>query len=228
MQDSVGNVNNVCSEGKSSSISSTDSGIAIETMDTNCQEIGNTEKNINADFKTVKKSPALSIRSTVISINSIESSVIDSDSEEEDLDGLIVRKLGEQQDLPEGSVDLVQSAVKGGVLLSQIVDNGGIISQTTAGPRTQIGSLQVDRSNKVTIGDQHIFRGPTTVNLIVPPSHKLSNGDKNGNVNGAFDGAYDGIYNSKFAIYSDNFLYIFSHFVVDYLFSFEKLHTTLI
>lgn len=191
MQDCIANY--VCNEEKSSSISSTDSGIAIETMDTNCE--GN-----KSDQQ--KKSPTLSIRSTVISINSIESSVLDSDSDEENLDGLIVKKLGETTTPETPDLNLLKTAATPGVILSQIVENGipsgGIIAQNT-NQRAQIGSVVVDRSNEVTFGDKNYFQGPVTIKqFVVDSSLKINNGKEGGNVNHGYDLEADGVHSSKY------------------------------
>lgn len=193
MQDCIDNYN-VCNQEKNSSISSTDSGIAIETMHNNCEN--NCEELGNKISDKLKKSPALSIRSTVISINSIESSVLDSDSDEENVDGLIVRKLGETT--PEyPDANLLKSP---GVILSQIVENGlpsgGIIAQNTT-QRAQIGSVVVDRSNEVTFGDKNYFQGPVTIKqFVVDSSIKVKNGEKGGNDNLGYDA--DGVHSSKY------------------------------
>lgn len=184
---------NVCNEGKSSSISSTDSGIAIETMHNNCEELGNKLSD------KPKESPTLSIRSTVISINSIESSVYDSDSDEENVDGLIVKKLGETTS-ENPDTNLLKSAATPGVILSQIVENGlpsgGIIAQNT-NQRAQIGSVVVDRSNEVTFGDKNYFQGPVTIKqFVVDSSLKINNGEKGGNVNHGYE--TDGVHSSKY------------------------------
>lgn len=192
MQDCIDDYN-VCNKEKSSSISSTDSGIAIETMQNKCEELE------NKIFEKLKKSPALSIRSTVISINSIESSVLDSDSDEENVDGLIVKKLGETP--PEHPhTSILKSVATPGVVLSQIVENGlpsgGIIAQNTT-HRAQIGSVVVDRSNEVTFGDKNYFQGPVTIKqFVVDSSLKINNGEKGGTDNLGYDA--DGVHSSKY------------------------------
>lgn len=169
---------NVYNEGKSSSLSSTDSGIVIETMHNNCDQLGN----IKISDK-LKSSPTLSMRSTVISINSLESSVLDSDSDEEYSDGLIIKKLGVAT--PEKpDENLLKSVATPGIILSQIVENGlpngGIIAHTAI-QRAQIGSVVVDRSNEVTFGDKNYFQGPVTIKqFVVEPTGEKSGKDNHG------------------------------------------------
>lgn len=176
-------------EAKGTSISSTDSGIVIETMDnSNCEELENRKSE-----KHNKKSPTLSIRSTNISIRSIESSVVDSDEDDENLDGLIVKPLGQTTS---ENPDILKSVATPGVILSQVVENGlpsGDIISQVANQRTQIASMAVDRSN-LNIGDHNYFQGPVTIKqFVVDSSLKIQNGKEGGNVNHGYDLETDGV-----------------------------------
>ncbi|KAH8418232.1 hypothetical protein KR222_006311 [Zaprionus bogoriensis] len=146
--------------------------------------------------KKLKSSPALSIRSTTISIvsideNAIDSSCIDSDSEAEPDEGCTVQKLGKQ----------VASSVPPNAELSQLNNGLTVISRqvmpatgngpppilppdvvaqqllsgnmslatptTPASAQQQIGSIALNNTTDVTFGDKHYYEGPVTIQQIL-------------------------------------------------------------
>ncbi|XP_017843648.2 peptidoglycan-recognition protein LC isoform X3 [Drosophila busckii] len=133
-----------------------------------------------------KSSPALSIRSTTISIvsideNAIDSSCIDSDSEAEADGGYTVHKLGQQIEYPPQSPDLTHLN-KGLTVISRQVTpsangpqapnvvaqqllNGHLNLATPTSPSApqQIGSIALSNTTDVTFGDKHFYEGPVTI-----------------------------------------------------------------
>ncbi|KAH8302027.1 hypothetical protein KR044_001956 [Drosophila immigrans] len=143
--------------------------------------------------KARKTSPALSIRSTTISIvsideDAIDSSCIDSDSEAEPEDGCTVHKLGQQVKFPPHSEELTQlnkgltvisrqvqpsngqaPAVAGDIVAQQLL-NGNLnlaTPSTPASPQQQIGSIALSNTTDVTFGDKHYYEGPVTIQQIL-------------------------------------------------------------
>ncbi|XP_017085287.1 peptidoglycan-recognition protein LC isoform X4 [Drosophila eugracilis] len=137
-------------------------------------------------------SPAVSIRSTTISIvsideNAIDSSCIDSDSEAEAED-YTVQKLGQQVTYPPNSTNLRDlnqgltvisrqvapgqseqpppNPLEAGVVAKQILNGSLELATPTspAGGATQgIGSIALTNSTDVTFGDKHFYEGPVTI-----------------------------------------------------------------
>ncbi|XP_017028446.1 peptidoglycan-recognition protein LC isoform X5 [Drosophila kikkawai] len=138
-------------------------------------------------------SPTVSIRSTTISVvsideNAIDSSCIDSDSEA-DPEDFTVQKLGHQVTYPPNSSHLrdlnqgltvlsrqvaipSQSEVppptplEAGVVAKQILNGNLALATPTAagGGATQgIGSIALTNSTDVTFGDKHFYEGPVTI-----------------------------------------------------------------
>ncbi|KAH8363863.1 hypothetical protein KR084_000141 [Drosophila pseudotakahashii] len=143
--------------------------------------------------KTSSSSPAVSIRSTTISIvsideNAIDSSCIDSDSEG-DAEDYTVQKLGHQvtyppnsshlRDLNQGLTVISRQVAPGGqaevpppnpleagVVAKQILNGNLALATPTspAGGSTQgIGSIALTNSTDVTFGDKHFYEGPVTI-----------------------------------------------------------------
>ncbi|KAH8366207.1 hypothetical protein KR093_010151 [Drosophila rubida] len=147
--------------------------------------------------KARKTSPALSIRSTTISIvsideDAIDSSCIDSDSEAEAEDGCTVHKLGQQVKYPPQSEELTQLNKGLTVISRQVLPSNGqaptqpnpatapdIVAQqllngnmSLATPSTpaspqQIGSIALTNTTDVTFGDKHYYEGPVTIQQIL-------------------------------------------------------------
>nr|XP_016934716.1 peptidoglycan-recognition protein LC isoform X2 [Drosophila suzukii] len=137
-------------------------------------------------------SPTVSIRSTTISIvsideNAIDSSCIDSDSEG-DAEDYTVQKLGHQvtyppnsshlRDLNQGLTVISRQVAPGqaevpppnpleaGVVAKQILNGNLALATPTspAGGATQgIGSIALTNSTDVTFGDKHFYEGPVTI-----------------------------------------------------------------
>lgn len=152
------------------------------------------EHTVNITTENVGKtsSPAVSIRSTTISVvsiddNAIDSSSIDSDSEAEAED-YTVQKLGHQVTYPPNSShlrDLNQgltvisrhvapgeaavpppNPLEAGIVAKQILNGNLAVATPTspAGGATQgIGSIALTNSTDVTFGDKHFYEGPVTI-----------------------------------------------------------------
>ncbi|XP_062128687.1 peptidoglycan-recognition protein LC isoform X1 [Drosophila sulfurigaster albostrigata] len=152
--------------------------------------------NLNKATTTRKTSPALSVRSTTISIvsideDAIDSSCIDSDSEAEADDGCTVHKLGQQVKFPSQSEELTQLNKGLTVISRQVVPNNGqgphppaaaadVVAQqvlngnmnlatptSPASPQQQIGSIALNNTTDVTFGDKHYYEGPVTIQQIL-------------------------------------------------------------
>ncbi|XP_055913809.1 peptidoglycan-recognition protein LC-like [Eupeodes corollae] len=144
-------------------------------------------------------SPNPSLRSTSISISSIESdalsSIIDSDVDEfEDTKtGCMLKKLGTQTTLPPPPPPQSSSPDKHstfpnvnsefGVLISQQIERD--IGNSPNGP--QIASLSIDNSTDVTFGSKRYLRGPVTIQQILVEKPKT--GQNQGKSNPAFEGS---------------------------------------
>ncbi|XP_032575791.1 peptidoglycan-recognition protein LC isoform X1 [Drosophila sechellia] len=148
--------------------------------------------NITTENAGKTSSPAVSIRSTTISVvsiddNAIDSSSIDSDSEAEAED-YKVQKLGHQVTYPPNSShlrDLNQgltvisrhvapgeaavpppNPLEAGIVAKQILNGSLAVATPTspAGGATQgIGSIALTNSTDVTFGDKHFYEGPVTI-----------------------------------------------------------------
>ncbi|EDX09819.1 GD14166 [Drosophila simulans] len=148
--------------------------------------------NITTENAGKTSSPAVSIRSTTISVvsiddNAIDSSSIDSDSEAEAED-YKVQKLGHQVTYPTNSShlrDLNQgltvisrhvapgeeavpppNPLEAGIVAKQILNGSLAVATPTspAGGATQgIGSIALTNSTDVTFGDKHFYEGPVTI-----------------------------------------------------------------
>ncbi|XP_051859621.1 peptidoglycan-recognition protein LC isoform X2 [Drosophila albomicans] len=152
--------------------------------------------NLNKATTTRKTSPALSVRSTTISIvsideDAIDSSCIDSDSEAEADDGCTVHKLGQQVKFPPQSEELTQLNKGLTVISRQVLPNNGqgphppaaaadVVAQqvlngnmnlatpsSPASPQQQIGSIALTNTTDVTFGDKHYYEGPVTIQQIL-------------------------------------------------------------
>ncbi|XP_064544483.1 peptidoglycan-recognition protein LC isoform X5 [Drosophila montana] len=141
-----------------------------------------------------KSSPAVSIRSTTISIvsideNAIDSSCIDSDSEAEADESCTVQKLGQQITYPPHSAELTQLNKGLTVISRQVVPSTGegpspptapdvvakqllngnlsLATPTTPASPQQIGSIALTNTTDVTFGDKHYYEGPVTIQQIL-------------------------------------------------------------
>ncbi|XP_034480254.1 peptidoglycan-recognition protein LC-like isoform X5 [Drosophila innubila] len=158
------------------------------------------EAKVNLNKKVRKTSPALSIRSTTISIvsideDAIDSSCIDSDSEAEPDEGCTVHKLGQQLKYPPPQSDELTQLNKGLTVISrQVLPSNGqgppvpdapdIVAQqllngsmnlaTPTAPATpqQIGSIALTNTTDVTFGDKHYYEGPVTIQQILIDSRE--------------------------------------------------------
>ncbi|XP_016958954.1 peptidoglycan-recognition protein LC isoform X4 [Drosophila biarmipes] len=198
---------------KNCSTSSTDSGVALndnaaafrpekETKDRGADEGQCQSKpkrisiehtvNITKEDAGKRSSPTVSIRSTTISVvsideNAIDSSCIDSDSEG-DAEDYTVQKLGHQvtyppnsshlRDLNQGLTVISRQVAPGqaevpppnpleaGVVAKQIL-NGNLALATPTSPAggaaQGIGSIALTNSTDVTFGDKHFYEGPVTI-----------------------------------------------------------------
>ncbi|XP_032590871.1 peptidoglycan-recognition protein LC isoform X6 [Drosophila grimshawi] len=161
-----------------------------------------------------KSSPALSIRSTTISIvsideNAIDSSCIDSDSEAEPDDGCTVQKLGQQVTYPPQSDELTQLNKGLTVISRQVVPctgeglpapptsadivakqllngNLGLVTPPTPATSQQIGNIALTNTTDVTFGDKHYYEGPVTIQQIL-----IDNREKFKNLDGHENPGYD-------------------------------------
>lgn len=227
------------SSGKNCSTSSTDSGVGLgengatfrtnrESHNSKAETEGEVETkpqrisieveakvNLNKDQVNQRRSsPTVSIRSTTISIvsideNAIDSSCIDSDSEAEPEEGCTVQKLGRQVACPPHNPELTELN-KGLTVISRQVVPGtsqvpppvpepDVVAQqvlngnmnlatptTPASPQQQIGSIALNNTTDVTFGDKHYYEGPVTIQQILIDSRdKWKAGD--GQDNPAFD-----------------------------------------
>lgn len=149
---------------------------------------------LNKDHvKQGRSSPSVSIRSTTISIvsideNAIDSSCIDSDSEAEREEGCTVQELGRQVACPPHNPELTQLNKGLTVISRQVVPgthtagppppvpapdavaqqllNGNLslaTPTTPASPQQQIGSIALSNTTDVTFGDKHYYEGPVTI-----------------------------------------------------------------
>ncbi|XP_017122118.1 peptidoglycan-recognition protein LC isoform X4 [Drosophila elegans] len=149
--------------------------------------------NITKENAEKSSSPTVSIRSTTISIvsideNAIDSSCIDSDSEADDAEDYTVQKLGQQVTYPPNSSHLRdlnqgltvishqvgpgQAAVlppnpmEAGVVAKQILNGSLAVATPTpppGGAAQGIGSIALTNSTDVTFGDKHFYEGPVTI-----------------------------------------------------------------
>lgn len=227
------------SSGKNCSTSSTDSGVGLgengatfrtnrESHNSKAETEGEgetkpqrisieVEAKVNLNKEQVnqsKSSPTVSIRSTTISIvsideNAIDSSCIDSDSEAELEEGCSVQKLGRQVACPPHNPELTELN-KGLTVISRQVVPGtsqvpppipepDVVAQrvlngnlnlatptTPASPQQQIGSIALNNTTDVTFGDKHYYEGPVTIQQILIDSRdKWKAAD--GQENPAFD-----------------------------------------
>ncbi|KRF84511.1 peptidoglycan-recognition protein LC isoform X3 [Drosophila virilis] len=167
--------------------------------------------------RSKKSSPAVSIRSTTISIvsideNAIDSSCIDSDSEAEADESCTVQKLGQQVTYPPHSAELTQLNKGLTVISRQVVPstgevpspptapdivakqllNGNLNLATPATPSSpqQIGSIALTNTTDVTFGDKHYYEGPVTIQQILIDSRekwKTLDGESGGQDNPGFN-----------------------------------------
>ncbi|XP_023178744.2 peptidoglycan-recognition protein LC isoform X4 [Drosophila hydei] len=149
----------------------------------------------SAAYRPKKSSPALSIRSTTISIvsideNAIDSSCIDSDSEADADESCTVQKLGQQTTYPPQSAELTQLNKGLTVISRQVVPTTGadagatptapdvvarqllngnlsLATPTTPASTQQIGSIALTNTTDVTFGDKHYYEGPVTIQQIL-------------------------------------------------------------
>lgn len=135
-------------------------------------------------------SPTPSLRSTSISISSIESdalsSIIDSDIDEfeDSKTGCMLKKLGHHTPNPP-PVDLSQISNMNseiGVLISQQIEKD-VSGHSGNGPK--IASLSIDNSTDVTFGSKRYLNGPVTIQQILVDKPTLENLGKS---NPAFEG----------------------------------------
>lgn len=149
-----------------------------------------------AAYRPRKSSPALSMRSTTISIvsideNAIDSSCIDSDSEAEPDESCTVQKLGQQITYPPQSAELTQLNKGMTVISRQVLPTGGaeaagaqppppdlvakqllngnlsLATPTAPAATQQIGSIALSNTTDVTFGDKHYYEGPVTIQQIL-------------------------------------------------------------
>ncbi|XP_017956451.2 peptidoglycan-recognition protein LC isoform X4 [Drosophila navojoa] len=149
-----------------------------------------------AGYRPKKSSPALSVRSTTISIvsideNAIDSSCIDSDSEAEPDESCTVQKLGQQITYPPQSAELTQLNKGMTVISRQVLPTGGaeaagaqptppdvvakqllngnlsLATATAPAATQQIGSIALSNTTDVTFGDKHYYEGPVTIQQIL-------------------------------------------------------------
>ncbi|XP_017861477.1 PREDICTED: peptidoglycan-recognition protein LC isoform X2 [Drosophila arizonae] len=149
-----------------------------------------------AAYRPKKSSPALSVRSTTISIvsideNAIDSSCIDSDSEAEPDESCTVQKLGQQITHPPHSAELTQLNKGMTVISRQVLPTGGaeaagaqptppdvlakqllngnlsLATPTAPSATQQIGSIALSNTTDVTFGDKHYYEGPVTIQQIL-------------------------------------------------------------
>ncbi|XP_044313558.1 peptidoglycan-recognition protein LC isoform X4 [Drosophila rhopaloa] len=148
--------------------------------------------NITKENAGKSSSPTVSIRSTTISIvsideNAIDSSCIDSDSEA-DAEDYTVQKLGQQvtyppnsshlRDLNQGLTVISRQVAPGqaevpppnpleaGVVAKQILNGSLAVATPTSpagGTAQGIGSIALTNSTDVTFGDKHFYEGPVTI-----------------------------------------------------------------
>ncbi|XP_030373355.1 peptidoglycan-recognition protein LC isoform X4 [Scaptodrosophila lebanonensis] len=175
-------------------------------------------KNAPPVSKAKKCSPTLSIRSTTISIvsideNAVDSSCIDSDSEagedadaEGDHNGYTVQKLGQQMTYPPNSADLPQLN-KGLTVIGQQIrpnnflpSNGlslpgpGLVAEqlingNLAATTPTTPQVAVTNSTDVTIGDKHFYEGPVTIQqFLIDNREKWKAVDGDGHDNPGFNG----------------------------------------
>ncbi|XP_030570290.1 peptidoglycan-recognition protein LC isoform X2 [Drosophila novamexicana] len=167
--------------------------------------------------RSKKSSPAVSIRSTTISIvsideNAIDSSCIDSDSEAEADESCTVQKLGQQVTYPPHSAELTQLNKGLTVISRQVVPstgevpspptapdvvakqllNGNLNLATPATPASpqQIGSIALTNTTDVTFGDKHYYEGPVTIQQILIDNRekwKTLDGESGGQDNPGFN-----------------------------------------
>ncbi|XP_043866076.1 peptidoglycan-recognition protein LC isoform X7 [Drosophila mojavensis] len=149
-----------------------------------------------AAYRPKKSSPTLSVRSTTISIvsideNAIDSSCIDSDSEAEPDESCTVQKLGQQITHPPHSAELTQLNKGMTVISRQVLPTGGaeaagaqptppdvvakqllngnlsLATPTAPAATQQIGSIALSNTTDVTFGDKHYYEGPVTIQQIL-------------------------------------------------------------
>lgn len=173
----------------------------------NIENIINLAKNVSPTrTKTTsvnKSSPTLSIRSTNISITSIQSdalsSVIDSDCDdfEDSNSKYTIKKLGQQTSCQSGgSADIPNIGGSDGVvLLQQRVDGehmGAVatVASTSMGAGgPQVASMAFTNSTDITIGQKNYYQGPVTIQQFLIESRKREGvtGGAGGNDNHAFE-----------------------------------------
>ncbi|XP_017053435.1 peptidoglycan-recognition protein LC isoform X3 [Drosophila ficusphila] len=174
--------------------------------------------NITNEKAGKSSSPTVSIRSTTISIvsideNAVDSSCIDSDSEAEAED-YTVQKLGHQVTYPPNSSHLrdlneglkvvshqvapgqsdIPPPLQAGVVAKQILNGSLAVATPTSPPggTTQgIGSIALTNSTDVTFGDKHFYEGPVTIQQFLIDNRdkwKAGEGPGGGQDNPAFNG----------------------------------------
>ncbi|XP_037906725.1 peptidoglycan-recognition protein LC isoform X2 [Hermetia illucens] len=156
----------------------------------NSSQIQNGDDKVHCTTTSNQTKPSSSPESTHISIESIDedaidSSVIDSDSDFEDMPTngeFIIQELGQH---------ITPNNCKNGIIVvsQNQLDKSGSNSNVSTTPRPQIGSIAVQNSTDITFGDKTFYQGPVTIKQFLLENNKWKPKDSNGNVNPAFDGS---------------------------------------